>query len=128
MKRQTITTAAVAAGSAALLIGTTALATVAITGGMETAAPAAPVTQERTWEALNGELGESVFVEFVRNTTGTGFSSEQIIEDAQDSCRQFASGTPGTTMVRNAQAKGDYQVAILAGSVNFYCDEYSEDI
>lgn len=124
MNRRTLTTTAAAAGSAALLIGLGALGAVVIVQDRED--PKEVPRVERTWEPSGGELGQVVFVEFVREISGTGFSTEQIVSDAQETCRDYAAGKPQSKMESEAKSRGTYHIAILAGSVNFYCTEYSE--
>lgn len=128
MKRRTMINIGVASGAASLLIGLGALGGAAITAGNQSQSEHVAVYQKKTWEANGEELGEAVFVNFVRDVSDTGFSKAQIVEDAQQVCRDFAAGKSGAKMIAEAQAGGDYRIAILTGSVNFYCDEYSEEI
>lgn len=121
--RQKRTAVAVAAGSAALLIGLTALGTVAITQAMDLDAPSS-----QTWEADGGELGEAVYVSYVRDTSGTEHTKDRIIQDVQEVCRELASDKPGSKIVEEAQDQGLYAITILAGSTNFYCLEFEEKL
>lgn len=122
--RQKRTAVAVAAGSAALLIGLTALGTVAITQSLDLDA----TSSTQTWEANGGELGEAVYVAFVRDTSGTERTKDQIVQDVQEACRELASDKPGSKIVAEAKDQGMYAITILAGSTNFYCLEFEEKL